>query len=216
VQGDFSGRGYPCAMRPTLPPEFIALHKRNRIMTALAELTAEKGYEATKISDVVKRAAVARKTLYDNFSGKEDVFLAAFDVTVEEATSRVEESCAAAEDDWEGAAEAGLGALLAYIAEQPAMARLCLIEAQSATPAASERYEQAVRRFVEMARRRLPHQGPLPETLDETVVGGVAWILSQQVRRGKAEETPELLAELREFVVEQYRAPAKEGAGKRP
>ena len=48
-------------------------------MDALAELTAEQGYEATKISDIVKRAGVARKTLYDNFEGKEEVFLAAFE-----------------------------------------------------------------------------------------------------------------------------------------
>lgn len=202
-------------MRPTLPREFIALHKRNRIMTALAELTAEKGFEATKISDVVKRAAVARKTLYDNFSGKEDVFLAAFDTTVEEAARRVEESCATAEGDWEGGVEAGLEALLGFVAERPDMARLCLIDAQSATAAASERYELTIRRFVELARRRLPHDGPLPKTIDETVVGGVAWILSQQVRHGKAKAATELLPELREFVVGQYRAPLKEGVGKR-
>jgi AcrR family transcriptional regulator len=75
--------------RPVLPREFIALHKRNRIMRAVAELTAEQGYEATKISDIVRRAAVARKTLYDNFSGKEEVFLAAFDAAVEEVTRRI-------------------------------------------------------------------------------------------------------------------------------
>jgi AcrR family transcriptional regulator len=202
-------------MRPTLSPEFIALHKRNRIMAALAELTAEKGYEATKISDVVKRAAVARKTLYDNFSGKEEVFLGAFDAAVAEISDRVEEACAAVEGDWEDAVEAGLEALLAYVAEEPAMTRLCLIDAQSATPAASERHEQAMQRFVEMARESLPHEGRLPETVDETVVGGVAWILSQQLRQGKAEQALELLPDLREFVVEQYRAPVKEGAGKR-
>lgn len=203
-------------MRPTLPAEFIALHKRNRIMAALAELTAEKGYEATKISDVVKRAAVARKTLYDNFSGKEDVFLAALDATVEEAAGRVEESCAAAEGGWEAAVEEGLEALLGYVAEEPAMAHLWLIEARSATPAATERHEQATQRFVEMARRSLPHDGPLPETIDESVVGGVAWILSQQLRRGDAERAPDLLGELREFVTGQYRtAPAREGAGRR-
>jgi AcrR family transcriptional regulator len=201
-------------MRPTLPPEFIALHKRNRIMAALAELTAEKGYEATKISEVVKRAAVARKTLYDNFSGKEEVFLGAFDAAVGEATRRVEEGCEAA-GDWEGAVEAGLEALLGYVAEEPAMARLCLIEAQSATAAASARYEATLQRFVEMARTGLPHEGEQPETLDETVVGGVAWILGQQIRHGRAEQAPELLPDLREFVVEQYRAPVKEGAGKR-
>ena len=70
------------SVRPALPREFIAQHKQRRIMDALAELTAEQGYEATKISDVVKRAGVARKTLYDNFEGKEEVFLAAFDWTL--------------------------------------------------------------------------------------------------------------------------------------
>ena len=77
--------------RPALPREFIALHKQRRIMDALAELTAEQGYEATKISDIVKRAGVARKTLYDNFEGKEEVFLAAFDSARDEVLRRVEE-----------------------------------------------------------------------------------------------------------------------------
>ncbi|MGN6201020.1 MAG: helix-turn-helix domain-containing protein, partial [Solirubrobacterales bacterium] len=63
------------AMRPELPREFVASHKRRRMMDAIAELTAEQGYEATKIADIVRRAAVARKTLYDNFDGKEDLFL---------------------------------------------------------------------------------------------------------------------------------------------
>ncbi|HYP55783.1 MAG TPA: TetR/AcrR family transcriptional regulator [Solirubrobacterales bacterium] len=202
-------------MRPTLPPEFIALHKRNRIMAALAELTAEKGYEATKISDVVKRAAVARKTLYDNFSGKEEVFLGAFDAAVEEIASRVEEACTASEGGWEDAVEAGLEALLAYVAEEPAMARLCLIDAQSATAASTERYERTMQRFIELARQSLPHEGPLPATVDEAVVGGVAHILSQELRRDRAAGAPELLPELREFVVGQYRTPVKEGAGKR-
>ncbi len=64
-------------------------------MDALAELTAEQGYEATKISDIVKRAGVARKTLYDNFEGKEEVFLAAFDAARDEVLRRVEEGAAA-------------------------------------------------------------------------------------------------------------------------
>src|SRR4029079_17904595 len=78
--------------RPALPRKFIAAHKQRRIMDALAELTAEQGYEATKISDIVKRAAVARKTLYDNFDGKEEVFLAAFDAARDEVLRRVEEA----------------------------------------------------------------------------------------------------------------------------
>ena len=107
-------------------------------MDALAELTAEQGYEATKISDIVSRAGVARKTLYDNFEGKEEVFLAAFDAARDEVLRRVEEACAAADGDWQERVEAGLAAFLGYVAEQPTLARMCMIEALSATPATTE------------------------------------------------------------------------------
>ena len=98
--------------RPALPREFIALHKQRRIMDALAELTAEQGYEATKIADIVRRAGVARKTLYDNFEGKEEVFLGGLRRRPStRSCGRVEEACAAADGDWEDRVEAGLARL---------------------------------------------------------------------------------------------------------
>jgi AcrR family transcriptional regulator len=190
--------------RPTLPREFIAVHKQRRIMDAIAELTAEQGYEATKISDIVRRAAVARKTLYDNFSGKEEVFLAAFDAAVDEAVRRIEDSCAAVEGGWDEKIEAGLAAFLGYVAEEPALARLCLIEALSATPETTRRYEDAVQRFVELVKRTLPQDERLPDTIEETLVGGVAWIVYQQIRRHEAERAEDLLPELSEFMTAPY------------
>ena len=190
--------------RPPLPREFIAVHKQRRIMDALAELTAEQGYEATKISDIVKRAGVARKTLYDNFEGKEEVFLAAFDAARDEVLRRVEESAAEAGVDWRDRVEAGLAAFLGFIAEQPTLARMCVIEARSATPTTTKRYEDALETFVELTRRTVPRDERLPETTDETVVGGVAWIVSQQIRRGEAERAEALLPELTEFMLAPY------------
>jgi len=56
-----------------LPSAFVQQKKQERIVHAFAELVTEQGYDATKISDIVKRAGVGRKTLYDNFDGKEAV-----------------------------------------------------------------------------------------------------------------------------------------------
>jgi len=195
--------------RPELSREFVAIHKRRRIMDAIAELTAEQGYEATKIGDIVKRAGVARKTLYDNFEGKEEVFLAAFDAGVEEALQRVEAGCAGAEDEWEARLLAGLAAFLAYVAEQPALARMCMIEALSATPAATERYENALQRFVDLTGENVPHYKELPDTIEETLVGGVAWIVYQQIRRDEAAKAEELLPELSEFMLAPFEGAAK-------
>jgi AcrR family transcriptional regulator len=185
-------------------------------MDAIAELTAEQGYEATKIADIVRRAGVARKTLYDNFEGKEEVFLATFDAAVEEAMQRIEESCAKVEGGWEERVQAGLAAFLAYIAENPALARMCMIEALSATPTATQRYEDAMQRFVELTKRNVPHDEHLPDTIEETLVGGVAWIVYQQIRRDETEKAEDLLPELSEFMLGPWlgaEGPTKRRAG---
>lgn len=173
-------------------------------MDALAELTAEQGYEATKISDIVKRAGVARKTLYDNFQGKEEVFLAAFDAARDEVLKRVEEGSESPDGDWQDRIEGGLAAFLGYVAEQPTLARMCMIEALSATPATTKRYEDALEAFVELTKQVLPHDERLPDTIAETVVGGVAWIVYQQIRRGESERAEDLLPELTEFMTAPY------------
>lgn len=180
------------------------MHKRRRVMDAIAELSAEQGYEATSIADIVRRAGIARKTLYDNFEGKEEVFLTALDGGIMEALSRAEAACDAAGEEWRERIEAGLGALLTYIAEQPAYARMCMIESLSATPASSARYDHAMQQFIELLRLNAPSGGGRPDTTEETLVGGAAWIINQKIRRGEAEQALELLPELSEFVLSPY------------
>jgi AcrR family transcriptional regulator len=192
------------AMRPELPREFVASHKRRRMMDAIAELTAEGGYEATKIADIVRRAAVARKTLYDNFDGKEDLFLSAIHATMGEVRELVEAGCAQA-DSPEAGITAGLEALLDYVAEHPAASRMCMVEAISATPSSARIYDACVAEFVELFRRGSPDGAELPETIEESLIGGVAWILQLQIRRGEAAEAPDLLPELSQFVLSPYR-----------
>lgn len=189
--------------RPELPREYVAVHKRRRMIAAVVELTAARGYDATQIADIVRVARVARKTLYDNFDGKEDLFLAAFDLSVKELTEAVEAACAE-EDDWPARIEAGLAAFLGYVADNPATARMCMIEALSATPSASARYDDALRRFVDLLEACAPPEADLPPTVEETLVGGVAWIVHQRIRRGEAERATELIPELSEFVLSPY------------
>ena len=198
-------------MRPELPREFVASHKRRRMMDAVADLSAERGYEATKIADIVRSAAVARKTLYDNFDGKEDLFLSALDTVLTEMRMVVEEACENSGGSGEEGIVAGLSALLDYIAEHPAAARMCMVEAISATPSSARLYEAGMRDFVELLRRSAPGGGDLPETMEESLVGGVAWILQQQIRRGESYRVAELLPELSQFVLSPYLGVGKVG-----
>lgn len=79
-----------------------------------------------------------------------------------------------------------------------------MVEAISATPSSARLYDAAMREFVELFRKSAPADANLPETIEESLVGGVAWIIQLQIRRGEAEQAPELLPELSQFVLSPY------------
>ncbi len=161
----------------------------------------------------MRRAGVARKTLYDNFDGKEDLFLAAIDYSVRGLQEAVENACREIDGIWQQRVEAGLAAFLKFVDERPGAARICMIEALSTTRASSARYDAALREFVELLRQGTPGGDHLPETIEETLVGGVAWVVNQQIRRETEEEAIALLPELSEFVLSPYHGVAEIGTG---
>lgn len=192
--------------RHSLSREFIVEHQRARIIAALAEETVEKGYRAVTVSDIVRRAGIARNTFYENFSSKEDCFLSASEYAVESALTRVTDA-AAKEDDWPTKASVGIAAFLRYVASEPALARTCIVEALSAGPAAVERYERSIQAFVplfQLGREVSAKGAELPETLEETIVGGIFWILYQRIIMGQVEQIEGLLDELVEFSLTPY------------
>src|SRR6201992_833301 len=163
--------------RQRLSREFIARHQRARIVAALAEETMDKGYRAVTVADIVRRAGIARHTFYDNFSSKEDCFLATQDFAVEESLRRVVDAATEVEG-WEARLAAGLGAFLEYVASEAPLARPCHVGALSAGDAAQERYEQSLQAFLPLlriGREDSPHGDELPDTLEETTTGGSSW-----------------------------------------
>ncbi|MFL5901846.1 MAG: TetR/AcrR family transcriptional regulator [Solirubrobacterales bacterium] len=192
--------------RHSLSREFIVEHQRARIIAALAAETVEKGYRAVTVADIVRRAGIARNTFYENFSSKEDCFLSASEFAVESALGRVVDA-AAKVDAWPDKVSAGLAAFLHYVAGEPALARTCIVEALSAGPAAVERYERSIQAFVpffQLGRKVSAKGGELPGTLEETIVGGIFWILYQRITMGQIEQIEALLDELVEFSLTPY------------
>jgi AcrR family transcriptional regulator len=192
--------------RHALPREFVAQHQRARIIEALAEEIEDKGYRAVTVADIVRRAGVARNTFYDHFSSKEDCFLAASEYAVAESLRRVQEAAADVRG-WPAQVNAGLAAFLGYVAEQPALARTCIVEALAAGAAAAERHEVSIQAFVpffRMGRELSPDGDELPETLEETIVGGIFWIVHQRIVTGQVSGIEELLPELVEFALTPY------------
>ena len=179
-----------------------------------------RGYRAVTVADIVRRAGIARNTFYDNFSSKEDCFLATQDYAVEESLERVVAAAAEA-DGWEARTAAGLGAFLKYVSDEPALARTCIVEALSAGPDSLARYEQSLQAFgplFRIGRKVSAHGDQLPETLEETIIGGIFWIIYQRIIMGQTEQIEELLPELVEFALTPYLGAeaAKRAASEQP
>lgn len=196
----------PLPGRHPLSREFIAQHQRARIIAALALESSEQGYHQVTVADIVSRAGIARNTFYENFRSKEDCFLASQEFAMNAALERV--VAAAGElETWADRVCAGLTAFLDYVAEEPALARTCMVEALSAGPGAVERYERSQQAFVslfKLGRDVSPHGGLLPETLEEAIIGGVFWIVYQRLAAGEVGSIPDLLPELAEFALTPY------------
>lgn len=199
----------PAPGKQPLPREFIVQHQRARIINALSEEVAAKGYRAVTVADIVRRAGIARNTFYGNFSSKEDCFLAAHQYGAEALAERILEASAGVEG-WPQRVEAGMMACLRTLAASPALARLCIVDSLSAGRAAAERYEQSLQALVPLfrvGRQVSTHGRKLPDTLEEAVVGGVFWIVYQRIVAGETERLEEIGPQLLEFVMTPYLGP---------
>jgi AcrR family transcriptional regulator len=194
--------------RHGLPREFVVHNQRERLIAGLAEAIAENGYSGTTIAHITRHAAVSRRTFYEHFSSKDECFVAAYDTVMAELRERVSAAFEGAED-WPHAVKAGIGAMLEFLAAEPSLARLCMVEALVAGPVVVERYDAAIQSFVpyfQSGREGRPPEvlARLSPTTEEALVGGMVSLISRRIIAGKAEELEELLPDLVEFTLTPY------------
>src|ERR1051325_4036750 len=121
--------------RHLVPRDFVTQNQRERMLMATAELVAERGYQKTTIELIAKTARVALSTFYEQFSSKEECFLAAFDESMD-AAAEVFEGLLDPEQPWAEQIAAALEIALEMVVKEPARARLCIVESQAAGGAA--------------------------------------------------------------------------------
>jgi AcrR family transcriptional regulator len=164
---------------------FVARSQADRICEAMAKLTAEKGYAATKIEDVVAIAGVSLTTFYDHFATKEDAFMAAYDIGLSQAFTTAGRPYRRS-DDWRDGVRAASEALLDHLAIERSWGRMGIVEALAAGPRAMERREETIAQFARLLRPGLADSGLSPVAL-EAVGGGVYSLVYDHIRaRGPA------------------------------
>jgi AcrR family transcriptional regulator len=187
------------AGRHGLSRQFVVSNQRERILAAVADVCSSAGYVAMSVEDIVVTSGVSRRTFYDNFRGKEDVYLAAFDAVTGQLLERVGTAFAEA-DGLVAKTRAALATFLDFIADEPTFADMCIVEVMAAGPKAVERRNRTMTAFAEMieqaAAAELPKSKLPPSLTAETLVGGIYEVVYSRVLQGRGDELPALLPDL--------------------
>src|SRR4051812_45155982 len=130
----------------------VASSQRARLLRAMAEAAAEKGYANTVVADVIARAGVSRRTFYELFDDKQDCFLAAYDACVDVLSGAVRDEVAGGEgfDSTEHAVDRILSTYLGMLASEPRLAKTYLVEVYAAGPEAIAKRRGVLERFTQL------------------------------------------------------------------
>jgi AcrR family transcriptional regulator len=192
-----------------LTREQIVDSQRERLLAAIAQEVAAKGYRATTITEVVRSASVSTRDFYELFKSKEECFLAAFDVVHDHLQELIADAVAGV-DDWPHQVVAALRVALDFFAAEPDLARLCLVESVAATPKIAIRFREAVLACEPpLARGRADLDDPnslLPGT-EDAILGGIVSLTTRSIVSGEAENLPALLPDVAEFALGPYLGP---------
>ena len=183
--------------RHGLSRDFVAQNQRERILAAVADVTAAASYAEMTVEDIIVTAGLSRRTFYEHFKNKDDAFLAAYDEASAELVEAIVTAVNAAED-FADSCRSGLGTFLDFLAIRPALSRMCIVEVLAAGPEAIARRNAAMRGFAalieENARKFLDETAPTLTA--ETIVGGIYEVVYTRVLRGEIRQLPELLPDL--------------------
>jgi AcrR family transcriptional regulator len=195
--------------RHGLSRAFIASNQRERLLDAIANVVAEKGYAATRVADITEYAGVSRKTFYELFDDKEDCFLAAYDAITALLMDRMARGLTAvANASWEQQVSALLGEFLRFLAAEPAFAKMCIVEVLGSGPRGLARRDAAIEAFfpvVDQIPRSQPDADKYLSTMTPVfVTGGILEVVYAAIRRDEIATLPELEDDLTRLAFRSY------------
>lgn len=192
-----------------MPREQVERNQRERLFGATVAVTTEKGYGETTVADIVEMAGVSRATFYHQFATKEECFLATLDEILDAAIKITSSRIDRGQVSWEERAQRGLAGFIELIVAQSAGARLCLVEAYGAGPAAVARMDAALADFqalIAYVLNQIPGRKGNPDQMIQAMVGALRQIIHTRLYRRSEDELVKLVPQLLELGLT-YRPP---------
>lgn len=188
---------------------------RERLIAGLAVAVQRYGYGGASISRVAGSAALSPRTFYRYFTSKTACMDAAFATVIAEMRERAE-TAFEAKGRWPSGLPAALSAMLGFLADEPALAHLCLVEALGAGRVGRQTSEVAIQSFAPMFNVGDTAQftmdagarAPSPRA-EELIAAGVISVITHRLKDEGTKALTGLLPELTVFALAPYLGLAK-------
>ena len=171
-----------------------------RLLQGMAQAVAVKGYADTTIADIVREAAVSRRTFYEHFSTKTECLIALYEAASRLALQAVSEAFDPAQP-WHAQVEQAMTAYFDYLAQDPVLLRTLFVEILGlGMPGlvTRRRVNDEIANFIQVAINSSDMDGSpaahLTSEMAMTVVGGINELVLQAIEQNRAGDLRELVA----------------------
>lgn len=193
-----------------LPPPLTFAVQRARLIEAMLTAASELGYYNLTVDDVVKRAAISPRAFYVHFKGKEQCFMAAFDVAAARLWARLDRAVLQTDGDWRDRLRAALEELLSFLALEVDVARTLIVAARVVPNAPTRQDELRARLAAGIDASVAKDLGESPITTAAIgVVGGLEALLYAHLHSNELADPVFYLPELMYFAVCAYAGPVE-------
>jgi AcrR family transcriptional regulator len=190
---------------PGMAPEDVARNQRARLFGAMVASVSERGYAATRQSDLLELSGVSGNTFYALFADKEACFVAAMEAVVFKAVRAL----TVPTGSWEEMVRGTTTGFAQLFVAQPAAARMCLLAAHEVGADGLRPFQEATERFEAFARaeqEKSPAAEGMPAEMLAAWVGGLIEIGRARLRHGTEASLLDLIEGFIDLVLS-YRPP---------
>jgi AcrR family transcriptional regulator len=174
--------------RHRLTREQVLASQRGRMLAAVAEAVAAKGFANISVADVISRAGVSRETFYEQFADKEQCFLEALDAGAGGLLEILQAALSLPAPDPIARMERVLSAYFEALAAEPDWTKAFLVDAYGAGPRAIDRRVELQTRFVEVVAEIVGASGEQERFACEALVAAISSMVTVRVAAGRFDQ----------------------------
>lgn len=179
---------------------------RQNLLEAMLALVGEAGYEELTERALLERAGSDSAAFHSHFEDLSDAFGAAYELLAAALTDELLEAGRIGES-WQAGFRSALDAFLSWIAAEPRLARVLLVEYRIAGGRSAEVHEalcERLARAIDVAREQGGARLDPPPMAPNFILGAIEFAVADRVISGETDSVGELAGNLAYFGVLAY------------